>query len=178
MAKSPSLHHLEKMRGFALASAARSAAQSSTPSEYNVGRDALAVAAGLPRDWSLPAGISTWPASNQTQKSRFVRSNAFAFEDNRTWSPEAPRVLSRPYKLAKQYRTLRTTPAKITYAKPSAVKPYRRGSLTANGIQFRAPSYVILCIRRKRRRSAIMASGRGGAKHKRARFNYSSQIWC
>lgn len=144
-----------------------------TPQSY-LGRVALANAAALSGVNPQVASVSYWAAS---KKPYAVRSRSTDWEDNRSWSPGAI-VKSRPYKIGKQYRMLRGTPAKITISKSSTVKPYRRGSLTASGIQFRAPSYVILCIRRKRRRAAILASGRGGSKHKRARFNYNSNIWC
>lgn len=98
-------------------------------------------------------------------------------EDNRMWSPQ---LYKRP-----RAATVRTTPARVqaaSYRKPrfqtSVKDAWRSRVLIAHGVRFRAPNSTIICIRRIRRRAAIFASGKGGGKHKRARFNYQSQIWC
>lgn len=51
-------------------------------------------------------------------------------------------------------------------------------NLLPHGISMRAKKTVILCIRRKTRRSVILASGYGGGRHRSPKPNENSNLWC
>lgn len=170
-----SLEHLERLKGHRAAAAALMAARSAISplsQQTALGRDALAVTADL--DSFAPARSRSlyWSASRLKP---FVRSRFEEIEDNRRYNPA---TVWFPRKARLQPRTVRSTPARWRAATLSYPAIRRRGVLTAGGVQFRAPANTIICIRRKRRRSAILAGGYGGGKHRRARQNFHSRIWC
>lgn len=131
-----------------------------------LGRDAYAVAIGLPDVSAFPLAspaLRDWPMSSNVAA---VRSTLTEVEDGRMFSP-AP-LLEVP-------RTTGTRRARVVV--PSATGPKaRRASLSA--LSFDVPQSVILCVRRKARRQVLFAKGKGGGRHKRPRRNPNSKIWC
>lgn len=58
-----------------------------------------------------------------------------------------------------------------------AAKVARAPSLSPT-LRFDVPKRTIICVRRKRRREVIMATGKGGGRHRRPKRNYFTEVKC
>ncbi|UDN67570.1 hypothetical protein [robinz microvirus RP_48] len=101
-----------------------------------------------------------------------VRSLLEEVEDRRLWSPDSLRARPRGFR---QWRP-QILAAKIPVRTKSLYKKPAQNYV--NNVQYKYPAGVVVCVRRKLRQKAILASGKGGGKHRRPRSPLSSQIWC
>lgn len=140
-----------------------------TATADRLGRDASSIATGsgrvaldeLPAWFSEPVS-SLYPA---------VRSSLTEDVDGRLFSPA--RGLMRANR--RRWRPRIISPAsKWRYGPRGA----RQGVYTAAGQTYQHASNVAVCIRRKRRRQVLMATGKGGGRHRRPLRGPNSQIWC
>lgn len=118
---------------------------------------------------TLTAGLddlaTSAPLSGVPTATAAVRSTLPEVEDGRQFHPD---LLTRPSK------TVRGSSSRIKAARPSRAA----NSQTLNSVQFQRSASVIICIRRFARRAAILASGRGGGRHRDPVWKETSNIWC
>lgn len=132
------------------------------------------------RDWALPTLAAPIALGSDAMSSTIAVSPLVAQVD--TSSPLT--FVGAPTELDADDRTF--TPIGSHTSQPSTRRWVSRlvvgkaiaQNLLPHGISMRAKKSVILCIRRKSRRSAILASGNGGGSHKSPRTNKNSNIWC
>lgn len=100
-----------------------------------------------------------------------VRSRLSDVEDRRLYTPDTvslPRTSRQKAKLVLQKKRTRS---------PSALSYLRQ----INQLTFRAPRYVMICVRRKIRKSVMLAlrnKGKGGVKKRRYKRNEYSNVRC
>jgi hypothetical protein len=121
------------------------------------GRDAGGIAAVPGFDL-----VSPWPASDNNSA---VRSYLEEVEDRRSFHPD------------REVKPRSTRSWRPRLAVPTAARSKPR-SYGLGSIAFKAGKKVAICIRRKMRRRALMAKGKGGGNHRRPRRNRYSNIWC
>lgn len=92
-------------------------------------------------------------------------------EDRRTFHPRGA---------ARNARSFRVSHHSLVPRSPSPYQRPTRSQLVAQGIAFRAPRDVLVCVRRKRRKEVIHAIGKAGSGVKRAqpRRSYYSDVVC
>lgn len=131
-------------------------------------RDLSRVASGLP-DPSLDDLVRPLPRISFMP---VVRSPLVAVEDHRVWHPDRIASLRTP----RLWRHRLVTPKAVRRGlTPLGVRPR---SFLASAIQFKAPKFLVLCVRRRRRREVIHARGIAGSRVRRGRRNQWSTIRC
>jgi len=135
-------------------------------------RDTSRITSGLPDDLFLdvirPTPLPQLPI-NTFRDPVAVLSE---IEDRRTWHPDT--ILSAPF------RSLRRSRVSLS---PRSISPrsrsFRSAGMSSRPIfSFAAPRYVAVCIRRKRRREVMFASGYGGRGYRRRRRSAYTSIRC
>lgn len=131
-------------------------------SALTLGRDASSIATGLD---DLSAAVEdVGPVSSVIPG---VRSPATLGEDSRFFAPDDyRRSSSRKRRLGLQAAKGATSSTRSSWSRPWY------------GVQAELPAHVVMCIRRKQRRAAILASGKGGGRHRRPRRGRYSNVWC
>lgn len=143
------------------------------------GRDAIAIAS-IPRRPSgggvLPRSIYSWLSPLTTPLYRPLRTfDLTDAYDGREFHPDEP---------VGQIKTLTGAPARIDVPRPVRVrereksrsKPYKFFSTAV--LAFQTPSKVVVCVRRRRRREVMFASGRAGRFFTPKRRTWTSLIRC
>lgn len=122
-----------------------------------LGRDAADIATGPAFDLVQP-----WPVSSSNTA---VRSILLEVEDGRTFNPD---IVRKP-------RSTRSWRPRLAVPMPGRSLSPGYG---LSKVAFKYPRKIAVCIRRKIRKGVLMATGKGGGKHRRPRRNKYSSIWC
>lgn len=139
-------------------------------------RDASRIAsAPQDRSWADPEPLALPTLPFQPA----IRSPLTSVEDRRMWHPD-------PSPVARSSRRSRV-PVHLPQAKrrsgplsrsPKFLLATARSHYLTSGLTFRAPQYVAVCVRRKRRREVLFARGKGGGGKRPGRRNFFSNVRC
>lgn len=136
------------------------------PSRHSYRRDVIhSIASTLP-DRDLEQLVRVLP--DLPINSPVVRSPLVEVEDYRLFTPD-------PVRKAKSSRrssvSLQLAPA---IGRPVSGRPFS----DVQRLMFRAPKYVLVCVRRKQRKEVLFALGKGGRGNRRGRRNFFSDVRC
>lgn len=111
-----------------------------------------------------------------------ILANPFDAAETSSLSLTTSPVVQSPLSETEDHRTFQPTPDTVLRSTSRSAVRYEaaspiRASYLPHGITPQYSSYVLICIRRKNRRAAILSSGRGGTNKPPVR-NPRSDIWC
>lgn len=130
------------------------------------------ITANRPRLFASPARFNPLPPITRTILQQL--------EDRREWHPEGYARPARGWSLPRHRLVMRQSKGEARRSSSfSFQSPFLPSFQSVPiGIGFKAPKQVAICIRRKIRKEVILATGKGGARHRKPTRSYYSEVFC